>query len=121
MPKFERFEDIHAWQKSRELVKNSYAIFKKEDFKKDYSLIDQMKRASISVMANIAEGFARRTSKEFINFLGIAHASMAEYQSHLYVSLDQKYISQNEFGQLYGNADEISKMIQGLIKYLRKL
>ena len=70
-------------------------------------------------MANIAEGFARRTKKEFINFLGIAHASAAELQSHLYVALDQKYISHSEFSLIYRETDEVSKMIQGFINYLK--
>lgn len=72
-------------------------------------------------MANIAEGFARRTSKEFVNFLGIAHASVAELQSHLYVALDQNCFDQQKFQKLYNEAEEISKMIQGLSKYLKQL
>lgn len=71
-------------------------------------------------MANIAEGFARRTNKEFINFLGIAHASAAEFQSHLYVALDQNYISNNDFELLYKMAEGTSKLIQGFINYLSK-
>jgi four helix bundle protein len=118
MSKIEKFEDIKAWQKARELVKESYRVSGVKEFKNDYSLIDQTRRAAISIMANIAEGFARRTSKEFINFLGIAHASTAELQSHLYVALDQNYINENKFNELYNKADEVSKMTQGLVAYL---
>lgn len=121
MSKIRRFEDIKAWQKARELVKEVYRVCRVESFKRDYSLIDQIRRASISIMANIAEGFARRTSKEFINFLGMAHASAAEMQSHLYVALDQSYITGEKFQKLYSEAEEISRMIQGFSKYLRSL
>ena len=120
MGKIERFEDISAWQKARELVKNVYGVCGVESYRKDYSLIDQTRRAGISIMANIAEGFARRTNKDFINFLGIAHASAAELQSHLYVALDQNYISDTDFNSLYKMAEETSKLIQGFINYLRK-
>jgi len=119
MAKIEKFEDIKAWQKAKNLVKEVYRICGVERYKKDYNLIDQTRRSAISIMANIAEGFARRTNKEFINFLGMAHASAAELQSHLYVALDQKYISDQDFKTLYSLASEVSKMIQGFITYLR--
>lgn len=119
MAKIEKFEDIETWQKARELVKEIYKVCGVESYKKDYNLIDQTRRAAISIMANIAEGFARRTNKEFINFLGMAHASAAELQSHLYVALDQKYILDKDFRTLYSLTDEVSKMIQGFIIYLR--
>jgi len=90
--KIEKFEDIEAWKMARKLVKEIYFVCKVESYNKDYNLIDQTRRTAISIMANIAEGFARRTNKEFTNFLGIAHASAAELQSHLYVALDQDYI-----------------------------
>ncbi|MCK4297012.1 MAG: four helix bundle protein [Candidatus Marinimicrobia bacterium] len=121
MAKIEKFEDIEAWKKARVLVKEVYKISCAKKYCSDYSLIDQTKRSSISIMANIAEGFARRTKKEFINFLGIAHASAAELQSHLYVALDQKYISHSEFSLIYRETDEVSKMIQGFINYLKTL
>lgn len=119
MSRIERFEDIEAWQKARNLVKGIYKICHFNTYKKDYNLIDQTRRSAISIMANIAEGFARRTNKEFINFLGMAHASAAELQSHLYVALDQNYISNKEFENYYSYTDEISKMIQGFITYLK--
>ena len=119
MGKIEKFEDIVAWQKARVLVREVYRVCSVENYKKDYNLIDQTRRSAISIMANIAEGFARRTNKEFINFLGMAHASAAELQSHLYVALDQNYISKEDFNVLYNGTEEISKMIQGFANYLR--
>jgi len=119
--KIERFEDIEAWKKARVLVRDIYNICNIDQYKRDYNLVDQTRRAAVSIMANIAEGFARRTKKEFINFLGIAHASAAELQSHLYVALDQNYISDEEFNLLYKMTEEVSKMIQGFINYLKTL
>jgi len=119
MAKIEKFEDIKAWQKARDLVKEVYRVCGVERYKKDYNLIDQTRSSAISIMANIAEGYARRTNKEFINFLGMAHASAAELQSHLYVALDQRYISDQDFRVLYSLAGEVSKMIQGFISYLK--
>lgn len=105
MGKIEKFEDIQAWQKARELTKQVYKVTKNIQFAKDFSLKDQIRRAVVSIMANIAEGFARRTNKEFINFLTIAHGSAAELQSHFYVALDQGYISEKDFQSLYISAD----------------
>jgi len=119
MPKIERFEDIQAWQKARVLVKEVYSISNSGLFAKDFGLRDQIRRAAVSIMLNIAEGFARKTSREFIQFLVIAHGSAAEVQAALYVALDQEYIFEQEFKVLYGLADETSKMILGFIGYLR--
>lgn len=119
MARIERFEDIEAWKKARILVRRVYGVCSVEGFKRDYGLMDQMRRAAVSIMANIAEGFARRTTKEFINFLGMAHASAAELHSHLYVALDQQYISNEDFQHLYAPADEVSRMIPAFISYLR--
>ncbi len=119
MAKFERFEDILAWQKARELVGEVYRITADGKFTKDFGLRDQICKASVSIMLNIAEGFARRTNKEFGQFLFVAHGSTAEVQSALYIALDQKYITQEAFDKLYSDCAEISRMISGLIKYLR--
>ena len=118
MAKIERFEDIQAWQKARELNKKIYDITKNSHFSKDFSLKDQIRRASVSIMANIAEGFGRRSTKEFSNFLNMAHGSAAEVQSHLYVALDQNYITQQVFQMHYDEVDAVSKMIQGFMNYL---
>ena len=120
MAKIEKFEDIVAWQKARELVKEIYRLSGEGQFSRDYGLRDQLRRAAVSVMLNIAEGFARKTSREFIQFLVVAHGSVAEVQSALYVALDQSYISQPQFESLYKLADETSKLIMGFSSYLRR-
>jgi four helix bundle protein len=118
MGKIKRFEDLICWQKARELNKLIYKITRYEKFSKDYSLKEQIKRASISSSLNIAEGFGRRTHKEFKNFLFISHGSISEVQSALYLALDQEYISDTEFKSIYDFSNEISKIISGLIKSL---
>ncbi len=119
MTKIERFEDIKAWQKARELVKNTYEITSKESFAKDYGLKEQIRRASVSVMSNIAEGFPRQTDKEFIQFLHIAKGSASEVQSQLYVALDLKYISQATLKELYELAEETIRLSSGFVRYLK--
>jgi len=120
MAKIERFEDIIAWQKARDLVKAIYETSNSGIFAKDFSLRDQIRRATVSIMLNIAEGFARRTNREFLQFLVVAHGSAAEVQAALYVALDQKYISQEQFENLYKIAMEVSKTIMGFSNYLKK-
>lgn len=120
MARIEKFEDIQAWQKGRESVKSVYQITSEGCFAKDYSLKDQIRRASISVMSNIAEGFHRQTDKEFIQFLGIARGSASEVQSQLYIALDLKYISEATFRQLYELSEETIRLISGFMRYLRR-
>lgn len=117
--KIEKFEELESWQKARNLTNEIYKIARKEKFSKDYGLKDQIQRASVSIMANIAEGFDSRSDKSFINFLNYAYRSATEVQSLLYVALDQKYISQNEFNNLYSVIEKIHGLIGGLIKYLK--
>jgi four helix bundle protein len=109
---------IRKWQKARELNKDIYKVTMNPSFSKDFSLKDQIRRASVSIMANIAEGFGRKSNKEFSNFLNMSHDSAAEVQCHLYVALDQDYINQKAFGILYEKVDEVSKMTQGFMNYL---
>ena len=116
--KIERFEDIEAWKEARKLVNRVYGFCSVNEFKKDHSLVDQIRRAAISIMANITEGFARKGNKEFIQFLFIAKSSAAELQSHLYVALDQKYINEDTFDELYQDADKIQRQLSNFIKYL---
>lgn len=118
--KIDRFEEIEAWKAARELTREIYALTRQEAFSKDFGLRDQIQRASVSVMANIAEGFDGRSTREFIRFLGYAFRSATEVQSHLYVALDQEYLMKNEFGNLYQQAVETKKLINGFIRYLRK-
>ena len=118
--KISRFEEIQAWQEARILVQMVYEAVKSNGaFCKDYRLLNQIQSAAVSCMSNIAEGFSRRSTKEFIQFLFIAKSSAAEVQSQLYVALDQNYISQAAFGQIYNQAETISKLTSGFIKYLR--
>ena len=120
MATFKRFEDILAWQRAREVTVRVYELTQNGAFSKDFGLRDQVRRASVSVMANIAEGFGRRSDKEFANFLNMAHGSAAECQSHLYMALDLKYLSEAEFELLYTKFDECSRMIIGLSHHLKK-
>ena len=111
--KIERFEDLIAWQKARELTKNIYKITRQGEFKKDFGLRDQIRRASVSVMSNIAEGFERGGRSEFHQFLVIAKGSCAELKSHLYVALDADYIDAQTFQRLYTVAEEAKRVIGG--------
>jgi len=120
MSKFESFEDIQSWQLARELTKAVYTISNEGAFAKDFGLRDQIRRASVSILSNIAEGFERGSNREFIQFLYIAKGSAGEVRAQLYVALDQAYITQPTFEQLSKNTTEISKLISGLITYLNK-
>ena len=119
MSTFKRFEDMLVWQKARMVVNRIYDVSSLEYFRKDFALKDQIRRASISIMLNIAEGFGRQTNKEFRNFLFYSNGSVTELQSALYIALDRKYISKELFDEIYNQCTEISKMLSGLIKYLK--
>jgi four helix bundle protein len=119
MAVWKKFEDIESWQKSRELSNEIYEIGKIYPMSKDYDLCKQMKRSSGSVMDNIAEGFERGGTKEFIYFLSISKGSSAEVRSQLYRCLDQSYIENDKFDELYSLSTDISKMITGLMAYLK--
>jgi four helix bundle protein len=121
MATIKRFEDILAWQKAREASRKVYEFTSDGRFAKDFGLRDQIRRSAVSIMANIAEGFGRRSDKEFAGFLNISHGSVAETQSHLYVALDLQYISESSFSDLYRSFDEVSRMIMGLTNHLRKI
>jgi len=107
------------WKQARELVNMVYRATRNAGFRTDYRLANQIQSAAASSMANIAEGFVRRSSKEFTQFLFIAMSSTAEVQSHLYVALDQGYIDHKVFDSIYEQANKTGKMISGLITYLR--
>jgi four helix bundle protein len=113
------FEDIDMWKKARELVKIIYQITKNKKFSKDFSLTDQIRRAAISVMSNIAEGFERGSNTEFIQFLYIAKGSAGEVRAQLYAALDQAYLSESEFQKGRELCLNISGQIWGMIHYLK--
>jgi len=119
MAKFERFEDIEAWQKARELTKRIYALTNSNKFSRDYGLRDQIRRAAVSIMSNIAEGFERGGDKEFFQFVSFAKGSSGEVRSHLYVALDAGYFNNETFSSLSDTTVQISRMLAGLMKYLR--
>jgi four helix bundle protein len=119
MTKIERFEDVKAWQEARALVRMVYeAVKSTKGFSNDYRFKEQVQSAAVSIMSNISEGFSRRTTKEFIKFLFIAKGSAAEVQSQLYVALDQGYVTQEKFDELYTKSDEVARLISGFIQYL---
>src|SRR5919109_4948768 len=114
MAKIERFEDLIAWQKARELTRAVYDATRQEDFAKDYGLSGQIQRAAVSIMSNIAEGFERGRRAEFHQFLSTAKASCAETRSHLYVAFDVGYLEEDEFKRLLRQAEEVGRLIGGL-------
>ncbi len=120
MATIQNFEDIEAWQKARELTKAIYACSGKGAFAKDFALRDQIRRAVISIMSNISEGFERGGSAEFSHFLSIAKGSAGEVESQLYIALDQRYITEEEFNSLHSIASSIKKLISGLMNYLKQ-
>lgn len=120
MATFRSFEEIDAWKKARELVREIYLMTKAGHFAKDFVLRDQIRRASLSVMSNIAEGYERGGNKEFIQFLSVAKGSAGEVRAQLYAALDQGYISQHQFVRLSSLVTEISQMISGLMGYLKQ-
>ncbi len=113
--KIETFEDILSWQKARGLTISIYNIFKET---KDFGFKNQIERASVSIMNNIAEGYERKTNKEFKYFLYIAKGSCAEVRSMLYLAKDLDKIEDFKFKELYDSSVEISKLLSGLIKTL---
>lgn len=114
MNKVEKFEDLIAWQKARELTRLVYEVTRKEGFSKDYGLSAQIQRAAVSIMSNIAEGFERGARGEFHQFLVIAKGSCAELRSQLYIALDVGHLTQSEFDRLSELATEVTRIIGGL-------
>jgi four helix bundle protein len=118
MSKFNSFEEINSWKKARVFNKRIYMLTDNEKFKKDFDFIRQIRRASISITSNIAEGFERNTDKEFIYFLYVAKASAGEVRSQLYLAFDLGYMEKLDFEELLELVTEISKLLSGFIKYL---
>jgi four helix bundle protein len=114
------FEEIESWKKARQFASEIYRITGSGPFARDFGLRDQIRRAAVSIVSNIAEGFERGGDNEFLQFLSLSKGSCGEVRAQLYLALDQGYISQSDFEMLSQAAIEISQLISGLMKYLRK-
>ena len=112
--KIQRFEDLEAWQIARELTNKIYSISRKESIRRDYGFVDQIRRAAISIMNNIAEGFERGSNKDFVRFLFIARGSAGEVRSMLYVGLDQGYLADDTFTRCHDLCVRCSQLCLGL-------
>ena len=113
-----RFEEIESWKEARKLTCQIYALSNTGPFRRDFGLREQIRRASVSVMANIAEGFGRKGTREFSRYLTMAQASGIEVQSHLHIALDLGYLDQAIFDNLYKQARSIENLLGGFIRYL---
>lgn len=120
MARIERFEDIEAWKLAREVTRMIYAVSTSEKFCRDFALSNQIRRASISILSNIAEGFERGGNKEFLQFLAIAKGSSGEVRAQIYAALDQNYIDEAQFKEISNKLIEISRTISGFMKYLQQ-
>ena len=118
--KVQRFEDLEAWQIAQELANQVYKITKQESVCRDFGFVDQIRRAAISIMNNIAEGFERGSNKDFVRFLFIARGSAGEVRSLLYLGLDQGYLTNSEFSECRDLCIRSGQIIWALIKGLRK-
>ena len=114
------FEDLNVWRQARQLTQQVYRLTKSEKFMKDFGLRDQIQRATVSIMSNIAEGFERGGNQEFVQFLYVSKASCGEVRSQLYVAFDQGYITDNDSEKLLQSFRRLSGMISNLITYLRQ-
>ena len=120
MSTIKQFEHLECWQEARKLVKMIYEFTKKKRFDRDFDLISQLKRSTISIMANIAEGFHRKSNKDFMKFLDYSRSSIAETLSHCFIALDQSYINDSEMQKVKEQSELIWKKINSLISYLNK-
>ena len=118
MPTITRFEDIEAWKTARELTRIIYTLTEQGQFSTDFGLKNQIQRASVSVMSNVAEGFESRTQAQFLDYLGRSKASAGEVRCQLYIALDLKYLAQEQFEQVFDLADKSSRQIARFIDYL---
>ncbi|MCC5611172.1 four helix bundle protein [Nostoc sp. CHAB 5834] len=118
--KVESFEDLRVWQKGIELVKCIYLITKEDELSRDFGLRDQLRRASVSIPTNIAEGFERYSRKEYVNFLNIAKGSAGEVRSLLRVALEISYLEQQTYLQLYNQALNLSRMLSNQIQSINQ-
>jgi len=119
LPTVKSFEDLAVWKDARKFTNKIYNLTNKFPKEELYGLTSQIRRATVSIMSNIAEGFDRRSDKELSNFLSMARGSSSEVQNDLYIALDLKYISKEDFRIMYAEAKKIAKQINGLMNYLK--
>ena len=120
MEKIKKFEDIESWKSARKLTSEIYTVTSTGSFVRDFALKDQIRRASVSILSNIAEGFERGNDKEFAYFLSLAKGSSGEVRAQLYVALDQGYLAPETFRRLSQCAKEIGELLSGFIRYLNQ-
>jgi four helix bundle protein len=118
MPTITRFEEIEAWKTARELTRMIYALTEQGNFARDFGINNQIQRASVSVMSNIAEGFESRTQAQFLEYLGYSKASAGEVRCQLYIAIDLKYLSPEQFQQVFDLADKSSRQIARFMDYV---
>ena len=118
--RIKKFEDLESWKKARQLTNKIYEATAEGSFTRDFGLKDQIRRASISILSNISEGFERGGDREFLQFLAVAKGSCGEVRAQLYIAADQGYLSQDSFERLFNSANEIGRLISGLMKYLNE-
>jgi four helix bundle protein len=114
------FEETDVWKESRELVRLIYKLTNGQYFMKDHGLVDQVRRASVSILSNIAEGFERGSNSELVHFLYVAKGSAGELRAQIFVAFDQGYVSEDDRLMVHERCMNISSQIAGLIKYLKK-
>lgn len=119
MATVENFEDLEVWQLARKLVVKIYELARKDEFAKDHGFRNQICRASVSIVSNIAEGFERRSGNQFQQFLDIANGSAGEVRAQLYIALDLGYLTQEQFKDLLEDSVTIGKMLTSLTRYLK--
>ena len=115
-----RFEEIDGWKTARQLTRRIYELTTQGAFAKDYGLKDQIRRAAVSIMSNIAEGFESRTDSQFLNYLGHAKASAGETRSQLYVALDLNYLTEADFAEAFDLADKAARQVSNFATYLER-
>lgn len=120
MANVEKFEDLEVWKSAHEIARLVYEASSRERFARDFALVNQIRRAAISILSNIAEGFERNGDKEFVQFLLVAKGSCGEVRAQLYVALDQSYVDETSFDDIKGKLNETGRMLSGLIRYLRQ-
>ncbi len=120
MASIQKFEDLSAWKNARCLTRRIYDLTGDGRLSRDFALRDQLRRAAISVMSNIAEGFERDGNREFIQFLSVAKSSTAEVRCQLYAAFDQGYLDRSTLLELQSLCDETSNLIGGLMRYLKR-